>query len=181
MAVLSFPSAYIPAFRPYSEFFWSVFSRIRTEYGEIRSKSPYSVRMRENTDQKNPEYGHFSRSASCYQSLLNFFTQCKLLPITIKFQASRLLHQLILAYRTFSVNRLALAFQGQWYVTFPWIALEERMKITSLAVILKVCITTAFFKKKLEFIFYAYDLDTWYCKETGEEYSNLYSGAAVFQ
>ena len=33
-------------------FFWSVFSRIRTEYGEIRSISPYSVRMRENTDQK---------------------------------------------------------------------------------------------------------------------------------
>ena len=33
-------------------FFWSVFSRIRTEYGEIRSISPYSVRMRENTHQK---------------------------------------------------------------------------------------------------------------------------------
>ena len=32
--------------------FWSVFSRIRTKYGEIRSISPYSVRMRENTDQK---------------------------------------------------------------------------------------------------------------------------------
>ena len=31
---------------------WSVFSRIRTEYGEIQSISPYSVRMRENTDQK---------------------------------------------------------------------------------------------------------------------------------
>ena len=31
---------------------WSVFSHIRTEYGEIRSISPYSVRMRENTDQK---------------------------------------------------------------------------------------------------------------------------------
>ena len=29
-------------------FFWSVFSRIRTEYGI----SPYSVRMRKNTDQK---------------------------------------------------------------------------------------------------------------------------------
>ena len=48
---------------PYSEFFWSVFSRIWTEYGEIRSISPYSVRMRENTDQNNSEYGHFSRSA----------------------------------------------------------------------------------------------------------------------
>ena len=33
-------------------FFWSLFSRIRTEYGEIRSISPYSVRMPENTDQK---------------------------------------------------------------------------------------------------------------------------------
>ena len=38
---------------PYSELFWSVFSRIRTEYGEILCISPYSVRMRENTDQNN--------------------------------------------------------------------------------------------------------------------------------
>ena len=47
---------------PYLEFFWSVFSRIRTEYGEIQSISPYSVQMQENTDQKNSEYGQFSRS-----------------------------------------------------------------------------------------------------------------------
>ena len=33
-------------------FFWSVFSRIRNEYREIRSISLYSVRMPENTDQK---------------------------------------------------------------------------------------------------------------------------------
>ena len=33
-------------------FFWSVFSCIWTEYGEILHISPYSVRMRENTDQK---------------------------------------------------------------------------------------------------------------------------------
>ena len=32
--------------------FWSVFSLIRTEYGEILCISPYSVRMRESTDQK---------------------------------------------------------------------------------------------------------------------------------
>ena len=43
-------------------FFWSVFSRIWIEYGEIRSISPYSVCVWENTDQKNFEYGHFSRS-----------------------------------------------------------------------------------------------------------------------
>ena len=37
---------------PNTEFFCFIFSRIRTEYGEIRSISPYSVRMLENTDQK---------------------------------------------------------------------------------------------------------------------------------
>ena len=47
---------------PYSELFWSVFSRIQTEYGEIRSIFPYSVRMRKNTDQNNSKYGHYLRS-----------------------------------------------------------------------------------------------------------------------
>ena len=41
--------------RPYSKLFWSAFSRTRTEYGEIRSISSYSVRMRENADQNNSE------------------------------------------------------------------------------------------------------------------------------
>ena len=35
--------------------------RIRTEQGEILRISPYSVQMRENVDQNNSEYGHFSR------------------------------------------------------------------------------------------------------------------------
>ena len=43
-------------------FFWSAFSHIRTEYGEIRSISPYSVWMRENTDQKNLRiWTHFTQ------------------------------------------------------------------------------------------------------------------------
>ena len=46
----------------YSESFWSVFSRIRTEYGKILCIYPYSVQMWENTDQNNSEYGHFLRS-----------------------------------------------------------------------------------------------------------------------
>ena len=46
----------------YSELFWSGFSRILTEYGEMRSISPNSVRIRENADQNNSEYRHFSRS-----------------------------------------------------------------------------------------------------------------------
>ena len=33
-------------------FFWSAFSRIQTEYGNLLCKSPYSVRMSENTYQK---------------------------------------------------------------------------------------------------------------------------------
>ena len=32
--------------------FVAYFSRIRTEYGDLLRKSPYSVRMRENVDQK---------------------------------------------------------------------------------------------------------------------------------
>ena len=47
---------------PYPDFFWFVFSRIRTEYGEIRIISPYSVQMWKNTDQRNSEYRHYSRS-----------------------------------------------------------------------------------------------------------------------
>ena len=43
-------------------FFWSAFSRIRTEYGEIRSISPYLVPIRENTDQKNSVFEHFLHS-----------------------------------------------------------------------------------------------------------------------
>ena len=47
-----------------SELFWSVFSRIRTEYREILRISLYSVRMWENTDQNDSEYGHFLCSIS---------------------------------------------------------------------------------------------------------------------
>ena len=47
---------------------WSVFSRIRAEYGEILHISLYSVLMQENTDQKISEYGHFPRSEAVYNS-----------------------------------------------------------------------------------------------------------------
>ena len=46
---------------PYSELFWSAFCGIRTEYGETRSISPYLVRMRENADENNSEYGNFTQ------------------------------------------------------------------------------------------------------------------------
>ena len=48
----------------YSRFFRSAFSRIRIEWGEIQSLSPYSVQVRENTNQINSER----------QSLFSFYT-----------------------------------------------------------------------------------------------------------
>ena len=59
--IWSFSSAYFPAFVLNIE-----------RYRETPSISPYSVRMRENTDQTNFEYGHFSRSVSYLRLLLNY-------------------------------------------------------------------------------------------------------------
>ena len=53
--------------------FWSTFSHIRTEYGEMRSISPYSVQVGENIDQNNSEHGHFSRSANV--KILSLFSR----------------------------------------------------------------------------------------------------------
>ena len=71
---------------PYSQFFWSVFSLIRIEYGEILSISPYLVRMWENEDQKNSEYSHFSPSVTVtlYSFLLHaFLSRCARVSIDI--------------------------------------------------------------------------------------------------
>ena len=56
---------------PYSEFLWSVFSCIRAEYG--------AVQMREDRDQKNSEYGYFSRSdikGKADHSTVSFCDKC---------------------------------------------------------------------------------------------------------
>ena len=47
---------------PNTELFLVCIFHIRTEYIKLRSISPYPVRMRENADQKNSVFGHFSRS-----------------------------------------------------------------------------------------------------------------------
>ena len=44
------------------EVFLAAFSHICIEYGDLPCKSPYSESMRQNTDPKNSERGHFSRS-----------------------------------------------------------------------------------------------------------------------
>ena len=55
---------------PYSEQFWSVFTRIWTEYGEILRISSYSIQMPENTNQNNSKYGHFLQSATFFPSTI---------------------------------------------------------------------------------------------------------------
>ena len=65
--------------------FWSVFFCIRTEYGEMLRISPYSVQIRENADQKNSEYGHFSRSVP-----VNLFSIESLMSIKVIRYFSRL-------------------------------------------------------------------------------------------
>ena len=66
---------------PLSEFFWSVFSSIRTEYRETRRE--YSVQIWENTNPKNYEYRQFSRSVLCVvYSFFLFLFFCFFLSVT---------------------------------------------------------------------------------------------------
>ena len=59
--------------------FW-VFSRIRTEYGELLCISPYSVRMRKNTDQKK----------LCIWAILTQWLIFKILQIDIDYLLKRI-------------------------------------------------------------------------------------------
>ena len=56
---------------PYSDFFWSAFSCIRAQYGDLQSKSRCSVQMRQNTNQENSENEHFSLS-DCLEKFFMF-------------------------------------------------------------------------------------------------------------
>ena len=49
--------------RPYSEFFWSVFSQ--NEYEEIQSTFPYLAQMLENTNQKTLNSNIFHAVSTC--------------------------------------------------------------------------------------------------------------------
>ena len=66
---------------PNTEFFWYVFSRIRTGYKNLRSESPYSVRMEEKTDQKNSVFGHFLHSIALSHLCESFYLAWYMRPI----------------------------------------------------------------------------------------------------
>ena len=69
---------------PNTELFLVCIFHIRTEYIKLRSISPYPVRMRENAEQKNSVFGHFSRSVSWskynwLQAFFNIFLWCSII------------------------------------------------------------------------------------------------------
>ena len=101
---------------PYSELFWSEFSCIQTEYGEIRRISPYSVQIKENADQNNSECGHFSRTVLNGWSLTYPHQKCSALTpqtaknrIKIKRDVFRTLSKLY--YWNFYKNRRKAIFE----------------------------------------------------------------------
>ena len=74
----SYSGPYFPTFGLNTERY-RVSLRIQSGCGKIRSISPYSVRMGENTDQNNSEYGHFLHSGNLlkiafFRNLVNITT-----------------------------------------------------------------------------------------------------------
>ena len=99
LSILMIPE--IEARCPYSEFSWSIFSRILTEHGE------YSVRMRENTDQKISEYGNFSRGENSTVTL------------TISHTKSLQKNLLEINSQQEVFSRMWSLFRNEWYYSYP--------------------------------------------------------------
>ena len=72
---VAFTSVWRPKKFLCSEFFWSVFSCIWTEYEDLLRIFPYLVRMRENADQKSSKHEYFSRSVCLYVVNVNILIQ----------------------------------------------------------------------------------------------------------
>ena len=53
-----------------TEFFLVHISPYWTEYGDLLCKSPYSLRIRKNTEQKNSIFGHFSHNSRDIRELV---------------------------------------------------------------------------------------------------------------
>ena len=84
-------------------YFWSVFSRIQTKYGGLLGKSPYSVRMRENTGQKNFVVGQFSHSENTIKFSL---CQCQCYGfLYVVYDCKVNLVYLFISYRYLNINR----------------------------------------------------------------------------
>ena len=94
----------------YSELFWSVFSLIPTECGEIRSISSYSVWMRENADQNNSGCGHFTqkRVLACNASLTDWL-------VLMESHCWYFMRRLFFFFTLYTPKRLTV---NSWYFKF---------------------------------------------------------------
>ena len=81
-------------------FFWSAFSHIWNDYGDLQ-KSPYSVRMRENGDQKNSGCGHFSRAVIDHAIIVRLSDFGKTLLLSF---SNGYLHQILTAGKATDIN-----------------------------------------------------------------------------
>ena len=79
---------------PIRRFFWAAFYRIRSEYEDLRSKYPYLVRIRENTDLKKLRIWTFITKCTSLQLMLSNLIKRKqrtgmyLLERRVKFMAT---------------------------------------------------------------------------------------------
>ena len=72
---------------PNTEIFWYVFSRIWTKYGDLFRKSPYSVQMQENTDQKKNPCLHTFHAVICkFQKTMLSNLRCVLIYTLTQFE-----------------------------------------------------------------------------------------------
>ena len=90
---------------PYLELFWSIFSRVWTDYWEVRSISPYSVEMWRDTDQNNSKYGHFLLSVTYLSSHFILETSFE------KFVKAP--QRIYLTQTCIDKNKFCLLFQGE--------------------------------------------------------------------
>ena len=105
---------------PYLVFFWSVFSYIRAEYREMQNISPYSVQMRENTDQKTPNTETFH---ALLKGNIWHLWSCKMLwfkthfwPILQSLPRAAILPWIGTEFSNFQVNFHSKVAFNDWYL-----------------------------------------------------------------
>ena len=106
-------------------FFWSVFSRIWTEYGEMLRISPYSVWMWENTDQKKLRiWTHLTQciiSVSIKKILSGFYLLFQsLLEFTINFSYYSGLMKFYITRNSNNTVWIETAHSYCWVVFLKW-------------------------------------------------------------
>ena len=95
------------------KYFWSVFCRTRPEYKDLRSKSPYSTRVRENTDGKNSVFGQFSRSGSDHNQTPNASSNMQRIAYSSSLTSCKKLERLINVWNNFCLQEIRI-FYGKW-------------------------------------------------------------------